>query len=244
MKGGPLHSILLCFSLPWQPLMNVHAIRLSLCLLIVEEWRGPALGVWKKQGELRPFPAWLWNLSAGERRPTGPLLHWSPHKQWAKSGRAMLIFKHRWDLLDFTLSPLSSVSQPQHYFTSTAGQLSNWKAAEPLSVYLYESNLKLQPITKSKASTVRVSMTNQHCPSLRATQIQDVWFVWLAKSVFALSAGLCGLTQQGGAEGCSLQSCVFRLAKGLLVASFGTNLEQAFSECHLDYLQKPAHAQI
>lgn len=64
-----------------------------------------------------------------------------------------------------------------------------------------------QTITKSKASTVSVSMTNQLYPSLRATQIQDVWFVWQAKSVFAFSAGhvaLCGLTQQGGAEGWSL----------------------------------------
>lgn len=49
----------------------------SLCLFIAEEWRGPVLGVWRKQGELRPFPAWLWCLSVGERRPTGPLLHWS-----------------------------------------------------------------------------------------------------------------------------------------------------------------------
>lgn len=49
----------------------------SLCLFVAEEWRGPVLGVWRKQGELLPFPAWLWCLSVGERRPTGPLLHWS-----------------------------------------------------------------------------------------------------------------------------------------------------------------------
>ncbi len=193
MKGGPLHSILLWFSLPWQPLMNVHAIRLSLCLFAVEEWRGPVLGIWKKQGELRHPSLAMEPLSGGveTHRAPDPL-----------DPLTVLIFKHRWDLLFYPFSSCLGL-------TATTLFHINSRASEQMngSIAIECASIWIKPTTKSKASAVRVSMTNQLCLSLRATQIQDVWFVWPAKSVFALSAGhvaLCGLTQQGGAEGWSL----------------------------------------
>lgn len=85
----------------------------------------------------------------------------------------------------------------------------NSRGSEQLYIYM-KCTLRFfikQVLSESKASAVSVSVTNQLCPRLRATQTQDVRFVCGAKSVFACSAWYvlrCGLTQQGGAEGWSL----------------------------------------
>lgn len=120
--------------------------------------------------------------------------------------------------------------------------------AEPLSVFLYELNLNLlyelnqrHLLLESPWLISFVLVSEQHryrmCglfgqPRLYLLSLQDMWHFVGWPSRAALKVGHCKavLSDLG-------------LAKGLLVASFGTNLKQAFSECHLDYSQEQTHAQ-
>lgn len=102
-----------------------------------------SVGCLEEAGRVTAIPAWLWNLSVGERRPHGapaPLEPMQTMDQDPAKVERPCWYLNTGEVYCFTLSLLALVCRPQHYFTSTAGHLSKWMVAEPMSVFLYELN--------------------------------------------------------------------------------------------------------